>query len=403
MQHRAIEATVQKILNEYKKMVFLSGPRQVGKTTVAKQFLKKSSQGQILNWDLGSDQKIILKNPYFFEQWDHIDKKPPLIVYDEIHKYRHWKNYLKGIYDKYGEHYRLLVTGSGRLDLYKKGGDSLLGRYFSVPLFPFTLGELSHQPISWLSFVKSLKSPTFQSNAAYSDLYHFGGFPEPFLKADSIFLNLWSQERKKRLVREDIRDASAIREISQLEALTLFLPSKIGSLLSINTLREDIQVAFETIRDWIHLLEQFYYLFIIRPFSGKLSGMLKKEPKIYLYDYTELKNEGQRFENMVALHLYSAICTWNASEGTKLDLRFVRDKSKREVDFLIIENQSPVCLIECKLSDKNVDPNLIYFQNKLKVPYAFQVVHEKKINRLIKNENNTIHIVSADAFLSLLP
>lgn len=388
------------------KMAFLSGPRQVGKTTLARQLQKTFSQSLYFNWDIITDQKRLLKNPYFFEQENREASVPFLVVLDEIHKYARWKNYLKGAYDGYRKDFRFLVTGSGRLDLFKKGGDSLMGRYMSAPLFPLSVGELSGHLPSWERFKESLQDPPPIKpgvTQAYGALFRFSGFPEPFVKADTRFYNAWFQERKSLLVREDIRSAANIREISLMETLSHLVPDKVGAPLSINSLREDVGVAFETVRDWLLLLEQFYYMFRIAPFTGSLARTLKKESKAYLYDWVEVPQESFRFENMVALHLHKAVQTWRAMGEGDIGLHYVRDKDKREVDFLLTEKNRPICLIECKLSDAALSPALTYYQDKLQVPTAVQLVHAGGLCRKTARAGAVQWVISADRWLDLLP
>lgn len=388
------------------KMAFLSGPRQVGKTTLARDFQKRFSQSLYFNWDIITDQKRLLKDPYFFERENRDPRKPFLVVLDEIHKYARWKNYLKGAYDGYHREFRFLVTGSGRLDLFKKGGDSLLGRYLSAPLFPLSVGELSGRLPSWARFKESLGDPPAAGPGAadaYTKLFRFSGFPEPFLKADTAFYNAWFQERKSLLVREDIRDAAAIREISLMEALSHLVPERVGAPLSVNALKEDVGVAFETARDWLLLLEQFYYLFRVTPFTGSLARALRKESKVYLYDWVEVPQESFRFENLVALHLHKAVQTWRAMGEGDLSLHYVRDKEKREADFLLAEKGKPACLIECKLADTAWSPALSHYQERLKVPVAVQLVHAGGVCRKTSRAGAAQWVISADRWLDLLP
>lgn len=388
------------------KMAFLSGPRQVGKTTLARQLQKAFSQSLYFNWDIITDQKRLLKNPYFFEQENREASEPFLVVFDEIHKYARWKNYLKGAYDGHQKDFRFLVTGSGRLDLFKKGGDSLMGRYLSAPLFPLSVGELSRRLPSWARFKESLLDPPpLQPGAALAceTLFRFSGFPEPFVKADTRFYNAWFQERKSLLVREDIRSAADIREISLMETLSHLVPDKVGAPLSINALREDVGVAFETVRDWLLLLEQFFYMFRIAPFTGSLARTLRKETKAYLYDWVEVPEESFRFENMVALHLHKAVRTWRAMGEGDIRLHYVRDKEKREVDFLLTERNRPVCLIECNLTDSTLSPALTYYQEKLKVPTAVQLVRAGGLCRKTARAGAAQWVISADRWLDLLP
>lgn len=391
---------------DYGKMAFVSGPRQVGKTTLARSIRKDFPQSIYFNWDIISDQKRLLKEPYFFENENRNPKEPFLVALDEIDKYARWKNYLKGAYDKFNEDFRFLVTGSGRLDLFKKGGDSLLGRYLSAPLYPLSVGEISGRLPSWEEFKAKLSDPpTIPSSTmeAYRSLFEFSGFPEPLARADAGFYNMWFHERKSLLIREDIRSAAVVREISLLEMLSHLIPERIGAPLSINSLKEDVGIAFETARDWLLLLEHFFYMFRIPPFAGSLARSLRKESKVYLYDWVEAPQEGFRFENMVAVHLYKAVQIWRAMGAGDISLYYVRDQEKREADFLITEKGRPVCLMECKNSDMECSPALKHYQKKLKVQTAVQLIHQSGFCRKTSHEGGTQWVISADRWLDLLP
>ncbi len=397
---------IREIIEEYHKMAFVSGPRQVGKTTLAKQYQGQFGQGRYLNWDTPPHQKKILTDPLFFEKENRDPQKPFLVVLDEIHKYARWKNYLKGIYDQGRDEFRFLITGSGRLELFKKGGDSLLGRYFSVPLFPFSLGELRGKLTGLKDFKRALESPpspTAEAKEGYSHLFRFSGFPEPFSRGTDAFYNRWFPERKTLLLREDIRDASAIREISLLEHLAQLIPERVGSPLSLNALKGDIGVAFETIRDWVLLLEQFFYLFRLAPFTGRLTRTLRKENKAYLFDWVEVENKSLRFENLVALHLLKSVRLWKAMGEGEVHLNFIRDKEKRETDFVLSQKAKPICLVECKAMDEDLAPNLLHFQKKLSVPMAVQVLHKPGVCKKMRSGGLTQWIISADQWLSILP
>ena len=406
MIERTTIAVIRQTIEEYHKMAFVSGPRQVGKTTLAKQYQNQSGQSLYLNWDTPPHRKKILSDPLFFERENRDPQKPFLVILDEIHKYARWKNYLKGIYDQSKDEFRFLITGSGRLELFKKGGDSLLGRYFSVPLFPLTVGELRGRLTGLKDFRQALESPpspTAEAKEKYSLLFRFSGFPEPFSRGTDQFYNRWFPERKMLLLREDIRDASAIREISLLEHLAQLIPERVGAPLSLNALKEDVGVAFETIRDWILLLEQFFYIFRLAPFTGRLTRTIRKENKAYLFDWVEIDNESLRFENLVALHLLKAARLWKAMGEGEVHLNFIRDKEKRETDFLLSQKGKPICLVECKASDEDPAPSLLHFQKKLSAPTAVQVLHKTGVCKKMRSGELTQWIISADRWLPILP
>ncbi len=402
---RTIIPLLENTIETHNKMAFISGPRQVGKTTLARQYQTQFWQSSYFNWDNILNQKTLIRDPYFFQKENRDPTKPFLMVFDEIHKFGRWKNYLKGAYDEFKNDFRFLVTGSGRLEIYKKGGDSLLGRYFSIPLYPFTLGELAGRCPSLNEFRGQLSAGTEairDVRSTYDQLFNFSGFPEPFLQASHDFYNRWFQERKNLLLREDIRSIAQIRDLSLLEVLSHLIPERIGSPLSINSLREDVGVAFETVRDWLLLLDRFFYLFRITPFSGKLARSLKKEAKVYLYDWVEIGDEGARFENLVALHLLKTVKTWEAMGQGPISLHYVRDKEKREVDFCLVEKNKPLLLIECKATDEELSPHLLYFQRRFRVPVAIQLLHKPNIKKKLKTDGLVQWIISADQWLGSL-
>ncbi len=329
-------------------MVFLGGPRQVGKTTLAQSLLHKYREGHpgYYNWDLPLHRKQILG-----QEWP---KRQRLIVFDEIHKYKNWRNLVKGYFDSYKETHHFLITGSARLDYYRKGGDSLLGRYYYHRLHPFSIAELGHR-------------------GNLEQLLHFGGFPEPLLKANDRELKRWHLQRRERVIYSDIRDLENIREISMIDVLIGALSDRVGSPLSRKSLAEDLEVDQKTIERWLQILERVYYCFRISPFGGPKIRAVKKEQKLYLWDWSELTDPGKRWENFVASHLLKYCHYHEDVEGEKMELRFLRDTDKREVDFVVLKNRNPLFAIECKSGDKAIHPHIHYFAERTRIPHFFQV------------------------------
>jgi predicted AAA+ superfamily ATPase len=376
------------------KMVFISGPRQVGKTTLAKGIGTEYYSGryEYLNWDNREDRKTILNGIF------KADKK--LFIFDEIHKYKNWKNYLKGEFDKYKEQFNILVTGSSRLDMYRKSGDSLLGRYRHYRLHPLSVAELlgtdnsSIIPCKELQFTNEEKKQREYFNA----LFKFGGFPEVFLKKSEKALRLWHNERTDIVVKEDIRDIESIRDLSALQILIELLPAKVGSLFSLNSLREDLNVTHKTVALWVDVLEKFYYHYRIYPFQTTLVKSIRKEPKLYLWDWSEVTDEEARLENIVASHLLKFCHFLFDVEGYKAQLFFLKDKEQREVDFLITVENKPWFCVEVKRTFKGIPPPLRYFSEKLKIPFTYEVVDQEDVD-LMKDK---VRIMSVHKFLSAL-
>jgi hypothetical protein len=389
-----------------KAMVFMAGPRQSGKTTLAKAIAAQSPNRAYLNWDVVSDRAVLLRSPYFFEAVDRRDESPPLVVLDEIHKYRNWRNYLKGAYDRFHEDYRFLVTGSGRLDMYRRGGDSLAGRYALFHLWPFTLAELAgrRQTLAefWSDPLGVIGDADGTAEQTWRRLARFSGFPEPFVKADPRVYRRWSTTYHAQLIREDIRDLTGILAIGDLETLFSLLPERVGSLLSVSSLAEDLKVAFNTVRSWLQVLERFFLVFSIQPWTRQIARAIQKTRKLYLLDYASIDDAAARFENMVAVELLRAVTTWNDLGYGSFGLHYVRNKEKQEVDFLLTERRRPRLLVETKLTDTAADRPLRRFQDQLQVP-AVQLTNEGTTFRRVSNGDQMILVAPAFRWLPRLP
>lgn len=354
-----------------KAMIFLAGPRQAGKTTLAKSIAEDFPDHLYFNWDQREDRARLLKDPRFFRTMPRKSSGHPLIVFDEIHKYRHWKNYLKGIYDEFSGEFRFLVSGSGRLDLYQRGGDSLAGRYLLFHLWPLVMTEFRESPRSiesWLADPLSLAPDHEHLQTIWSKLQAFGGFPEPFVNAKERSWRRWSQTYHRQLLREDMRDVGGLSNVQGAEDLFSLLPERVGSPLSMNSLAGDIGVSPHTVKKWIELFDRFFLSFRLSPWTGKLARAITKEKKLYLFDSPLVSDEGRRFENAVALELNRAVHTWSELGHGDYSLHYVRNKEKQEVDFLIVRDRKPLLLVETKLSERSAASSLLKLQAQLGVP-----------------------------------
>ena len=333
------------------KMVFIGGPRQVGKTTLGLSFLKPSSEKHpaYLNWDIPRHRKNILQNQFPLQH--------KTLVLDEIHKYKNWRAVMKGLYDENHSSHSFLVTGSAHLEHFSKGGDSLVGRYFYHRLHPFSLMEINKNPTK-----EDLKG-----------LLKFGGFPEPLFKQSETALRRWQNNRNQQLIYEDLRDLETVKEISLLALLLESLPERVGSPLSINALSRDLEVSHPTVKRWIELLSALYLVFRIAPYGQPSIRAVKKEQKLYFWDWSQVEGESFRFENLVASHLLKYCHYHYDTKGIKMELRYLRDTDKREVDFIVLKNKKPVFAVECKSKDKALSSHLKYFQERLLIPEVFQV------------------------------
>ena len=372
-----------------KKMVFLGGPRQVGKTTLAR-FVAEEEQGSVyLNWDNPRHKLQITA-----QQW------PPdanCLVFDEIHKYDKWKNLIKGIWDTRSNNERIIVTGSSRLNIFRKSGDSLLGRYHYHVLHPFSLKELTNADLPDMQMPQYCHSLLFpEKGEDIKDLFKFGGFPEPFLEGSERTLLRWQNERFERIFREDIRTAEKVRLLSQIELLGALLPPRVASPLSLASLSEDVQTSPKTIITWMDLLCRNYYCFRIMPFHARLERALKKESKYYLWDWSEVENDGPKFENMIASHLNKFCDFYHHVYGLGIALWYIRDREGREVDFLITWKGTPWFMVECKLKASFHRP-LSYFGDRLNVEQRFLVTLDEQQHYLDKKSN--VHVIPASKFL----
>lgn len=353
-----------------KKMVFIGGPRQIGKTTLAISLIKNYKDGSpaYLNWDNELSRKTILRSDW--------PKDEPLIVFDEIHKRKNWQSLVKGIWDTWKNTQKFIVTGSARLDIFRKGGDSMLGRYHYYRIHPYTLPELGINS-------ENLKL-----------LMHYGGFPEPLIERNETELRRWHLQRISKIVRIDLRDLENVSDLDKVELLAESLQSKVGSLFSYKSLAEDLETSDKTIKRWVKILDSLYYCYLIAPYGSTKIKALKKTQKLYLWDWSQIENESARFENMVASHLLKLCDYWQDVLGYRTELRYIRDETGKECDFIVLKDRKPVFAVECKLNSTDISPSLLYFKSKLNIPKWYQVNLNDK-NRII---DPTFSILSFDKF-----
>ena len=328
-----------------RKMVFLGGPRQVGKTSLGKQLIPNTQA--YLNWDVAAHRALILRHQLpATDAW----------FFDEIHKYRSWRGYLKGLFDLHGNSKQILVTGSARLDYYRFGGDSLQGRYHYLRLHPFSVAELG-----------------IKTQNDFEQLLRLGGFPEPFFSGSERQARRWARDYRDRLMREEVTSLERIDNLGQLELLVMRLPELVGSPLSLNGLREDLSLSHRTVGNWIDVLERLYAIFRIAPFGAPRIRAVKKIQKHYHFDWSLVQDEGTRFENLVASHLQKWVHWQQDVEGRDAELRYFRDTDGREVDFVVLINREPVSFIECKPSDGSIGGGMRYLKQRFPQVDAWQV------------------------------
>lgn len=382
-------------------MLFITGPRQVGKTTITKYLQGQYPNSNYLNWDVVADRNLIIDGQHRVAQAVNLDvasniKK--IIIFDEIHKHSNWKNFLKGFYDLYKDKCKIIVTGSSRLDVYRRGGDSLMGRYFLYTIFPITIGELiARKQVALIYQPHSISDQNFEA------LWNQNGFPEPLLQNNNSFTTRWKKLKSSQLFREDVRDMSHIQEITLLETMADMIKLQIGQLFNRSTISKKIQVSIPTINRWVKTLQMFYHCFEVKPWSKNIKRSLIKEPKIYLYDWSVIEDVGAKFENFIAVHLKKFVQFHNDCGTGKFELYFLRDKDKNEMDFVVIKNSRPWFVVEAKHSHKaGLSKNLYYFQRQTGADHAFQVVFDLPyIDKDCFSFTSPV-MVSAKTFLSQL-
>lgn len=368
-------AQIPSIINDLdKKMVFITGPRQVGKTWISKEIAKTIPQSLYLNYDAREDRKIIEE-----EAWLDTTR---LLILDELHKMDGWKNYLKGVFDTRPDHLKILVTGSARLEAFRHSGDSLAGRYFRHRLLPFSPAELVQ----------------IRESVDLEKLTERSGFPEPFLAESNIDADRWRMQYLDGLIRTDILDFENVHDLRAMQLVLDLLRYRVGSPASYSSLAEDVGIAPNTVKKYIQILESLFIVFKVTPFSTSIARSVKKEPKIYFFD-TALVNgdDGKRFENIVALSLLKHVYARVDQRGQPCELHYLRTKDKKEVDFCVACNNMPELMIEVKLSKTDIGKGLTYFNTRYGIPGILLVKHLKR-----EKKAGSIDIRRGNEFLSSL-
>lgn len=354
-----------------RQMVFISGPRQVGKTTLAKALLPKA---RYFTYDDPEAARMFAGGPNAVARELGLDSPgsaPKGVVFDELHKFRKWKNLLKGFFDLHGDGLKIAVTGSARLNVYKRGGDSLVGRYFPYRVHPLSPGELAGGSAQIDS---PFRAPRKIHADCIASLLKLGGFPEPFLNGTERFRNRWRNARNDQIFREDLRDLSRVQDIRGIRTLAELLGARVSSGVNFSGLAQDLQTSPDTVKSWLALLESVYVVYCVRPWHRNVANAIRKQPKVYFWDWSAVPAGGARNENFVASQLLKNVQWWNDSGLGDFELAYLRDKQQREVDFVVVRDGRPFVLVECKSSaNEPLSPALEHFRKTLDVPHALQV------------------------------
>ena len=363
------------------KIVFITGPRQVGKTTLAKSLV---SSCDYFNYD-SAEHRIALKE----NSWD---RSKELIIFDELHKMPKWKSWLKGVYDTEGVIPKILVTGSAKLNAYRKVGDSLAGRYFQYRLHPLDLKE-----------IKQNYKQNFDAENFFEQLWSCSGFPEPFLKGNTIYYKRWKRSHLDIILRQDLIDLQSVHDIKSIENLLELLRLNVGSTISYSNLARTLEKDAKTIKRWLQLLEELYVIFQVTPYSNRITRAILKEPKYYFYDFVRVENDkGAKLENVVACALLKELHFLEDVYGVNTGLHFLRTKDGKEVDFLVVVDKQPTHLIEVKWSDDNPSRHFDYFSSQLKKGVkVIQLVKEIKREKTYPNGIEVRSVVKWLAGLNL--
>jgi predicted AAA+ superfamily ATPase len=367
--HRLYETILKNHLARYRQMAFVSGPRQVGKTTSCRRL-----SDHYLSWDVEEHRRLILQGAESVGGalgLRELSSSLPVIVLDELHKNPQWKGFLKGFFDLYESNCRIVVTGSSRLDVYRKGGDSLMGRYFLFRMHPLSVAERIYGEAPDANV---LRDPAPLADDEWEALLTFGGFPEPFALKDAAFQQRWRSLRRQQLFREDIRDLTRIEDVSRLDMTAELLAERSGDPVVFANLARDVGVSPHTVKAWVNTLCDFHQGFLVRPWHRNISSALRKEPKWYVRDWSAINDPGKRFETFVACHLLKAVEGWTDLGLGEFGLFYLRDKQQREVDFLVVRDGKPWFLVEAKHSNRRLSPALAHFQKETGAAHAFQVV-----------------------------
>ena len=407
MKARQLSGVLDELCFGANKMAFVSGPRQCGKTTLARSLLASRGRGAYHNWDEIKFRREWAKDPA--ATLPAGGASVPLVVYDEIHKAKGWKRAIKGIFDTLESRVDILVTGSARLNVYRRQSDSLVGRYHHFRLHPFTVGELAGEgtiilPDELLERIDSGNGRPQGANAGIIEaMMRHGPFPEPLLAQSDRKTRLWQRTRIERVIREDLRDLSRIQELSQVEMLAALLPERVGSPVSVATFQGLLEVSHPTVKSWLAALRELYLVYELKPYSKRIARSLHKEGKYYMWDFGEVPDAAARFENLIGSHLLKACHLWTDMGEGAFELCYLRNKEKQEIDFLIVRDRIPWLPVEVKIDDPTPSPNWRKFLPQLPCRVALQTCLRPGVHKVHQEQDRRLVVVSAADLLACLP
>ncbi len=356
------------------KIILITGPRQSWKTTLSRMLV---GDFDYFNFDNPEHQLDLLDRSW--------DRKKSLIIFDELHKLKNWKAWIKGVYDTEGIPPALIVTGSAKLVTYKKVGDSLAGRFFQFRLHPLDLKELFSYG--------SADNPA----QALDTLLEIGGFHEPYLTGKVQFCKRWRRTHLDIILKQDLIDLENIRQISVFETLVQLLRRRVGSPVSYSSLARDLEVSDKTIKKWLVVLENMYVVFRVTPYHNNLARALLKSPKFYFYDTGQVLGDGGvRLENLTACALLKEIQFCEDCFGDEMQLYYLRTKDGREIDFFVTKEGTGNLMLEVKWADSKMSRNFSLFDKYFPETRKVQLV--KELSRE-KTYSNGVEIRKAESWL----
>lgn len=396
---RIYQSVIEEHLESHQQMVILEGPRASGKTCLLDAVKESVGDFVILDWCISADRELILAGPEkIYSKINHASQLP-IVAFDNLYLYKEWKNLLKGYYDVLSGRCKLIIIMAEKTDVYRTGQDSMMGRYFSYHIHPYSVAELCGRS----DFTKEYVPPQKLSEEVWNNLFVYGGFPEVFNKSKKAFHATWQNNFRNSIIKHDIRELSKINNSQLLDLLSQILIQSVGEPLNFSRIARNMQSTTPSVQSWYQLLLDHYYGFMILPWSKDIKRTIRKAPKFYLYDWSQHSDTRLRIENLVACHLKKFVEFFTDIGLGNYSLHYIRDKEHRGVDFLVAKDDKPWMIIDVKKSNKmKINSFLLYFYKQLDVQHTFQLVFDMEyIDKDCFSVNSPV-IVPVITFLSQL-